>query len=107
MPPTDRAAARTLTKADLVERVREELGVGWQESAELLDAALELVKETLESGEPLKVSGFGNFEVRTKQPRRGRNPKTAERIVISERKVLTWHPSQVFRQELNQALREG
>lgn len=107
MPPVDRPSAHTLTKADLVERVRETLGLGWTESSDLLDAAMEIVKETLESGESVKVSGFGTYEVRKKGAWTGRNPQTAERIRIDERKVVAFRPSLVFRHELNRALRSG
>lgn len=107
MPPVDRPSSHTLTKAELVERVRESLGLGWQESADLLDAAVEIVKETLEAGESIKISGFGTFEVKRKRPWTGRNPQTAERIWIRERTVLNFRPSLVFRHELNRALREG
>lgn len=93
--------AHTVTKAQMVERVRDVTGLGWTESGDLLEAVLESMKETLESGENIKISGFGTFLVRSKSPRRGRNPQTAAAIVIPKRKVLTFKPSQVLRQALN------
>lgn len=98
----------TVTKADVVDRVREATGLAWSESSELVEAVLEVMKRTLTAGETLKVSGFGSFVVRAKRPRRGRNPQTSEALEISARRVLTFKPSLVFRKELNRALlREG
>jgi integration host factor subunit alpha len=99
--------ARTVTKAEMVERVRQVTGFGWAESGELLEAVLDSMKETLESGENIKISGFGSFLVRAKSPRRGRNPQTSASIVIPKRKVLTFKPSQVLRQSLNAGQRGG
>lgn len=102
MAPTDKKPrARTVTKAQVVERVRTVTGLGWDESGELLEAVLDTMKETLEAGENIKVSGFGSFIVRSKAPRRGRNPQTTASIVIPKRRVLTFKPSQVLRQALN------
>jgi integration host factor subunit alpha len=66
-----------------------------------LEQAFEILKETLERGETIKVSGFGNFIVREKRPRKGRNPKTAEEIAITARRVLKFKPSQKLRKLLN------
>lgn len=101
MAATDKKRVRTLTKADVVERVRDLTGLGWTESGSLVEGVLDVMKETLESGENLKISGFGSFLVRTKQPRRGRNPQTSVAIVIPRRRVLTFKPSQVLRQSLS------
>ena len=60
------------------------------------------MKEALENGEKVKISGFGNFEIRRKEPRKGRNPQTGEEIIISERRVLTFKPSQVLKEKLNE-----
>jgi integration host factor subunit alpha len=95
------ARARTVTKAQMVERVRDVTGLGWNESGDLLEAVLDAMKETLATGENVKISGFGTFVVRAKAPRRGRNPQTSVSIVIPRRRVLTFKPSQVFRQALN------
>lgn len=99
--PQSARKAHTVTKAQMVERVREATGLGWVESGDLLEAVLESMKETLEVGENIKISGFGSFIVRSKSPRRGRNPQTSAAIVIPKRKVLTFKPSQVLRQALN------
>ena len=93
--------AQTITKAQVVERVRHVTGLGWNESGDILEAVLDAMKETLEAGENIKISGFGSFVVRSKAPRRGRNPQTTAAIVIPKRRVLTFKPSQVLRQSLN------
>jgi integration host factor subunit alpha len=90
-----------MTKADIVENIYEKIGFSKKESAEIVDLVFDLIKETLENGEKIKISGFGNFVVREKRPRKGRNPQTGEEIQISARKVLTFKPSQVLRKALN------
>ena len=90
-----------MTKADLIESVYEKVGFSRKESAEIVEMVFELVKETLEKSEKLKISGFGNFTVRSKRPRKGRNPQTGEEIEISARKVLTFKASQVLKNALN------
>ena len=91
-----------MTKADIVENLYEKLGVySKKEAAQIVEVVFEAIKETLSSGEKLKISGFGNFVVRTKQKRIGRNPKTGDKITISARKVLTFKPSQVLKNALN------
>ncbi len=91
----------TMTKADLIEALHRRVGFSKKRSAEVVGMILELVKEALERGEKVKISGFGNFEVRKKAARRGRNPQTGETIMISERRVLTFKPSQVLKDRLN------
>ncbi len=91
----------TMTKADLIEALHRRVGFSKKRSAEVVAMILELVKEALERGEKVKISGFGNFEVRKKAARRGRNPQTGETIMISERRVLTFKPSQVLKDRLN------
>ncbi len=93
----------TMTKADVVKIIGEKMGFGLKESTEIVDQVFEILKETLESGEKIKISGFGNFVVRQKRPRKGRNPQTGGEIVISERKVVTFKPNNVLRKALNQA----
>lgn len=90
-----------MTKADIVETIYEKVGFSRKESAEIVDLVFDLMKETLESGEKIKISGFGNFLVREKRSRKGRNPQTGKEIQISARRVLTFKPSQVLRKELN------
>lgn len=91
----------TMTKADIVEAIYEKIGFSKKESAEIVEMVFDTMKETLERGEKIKISGFGNFVVRAKRPRIGRNPQTGEEIEISARKVLTFRPSQVLKAALN------
>jgi len=90
-----------ITKAEIVQFVCEKTGLSRQESAGIVDQLFELLKETLEKGERIKISGFGNFIVREKRPRRGRNPQTGEEMMISARRVLTFKPSPVLRKALS------
>jgi integration host factor subunit alpha len=92
----------TMTKNDIVERVYLEAGLSKRESAELVDLALGIMMETLEKGEHVKVSGFGNFVVRQKRARRGRNPQTGEEMTITPRKVLTFKPSELLKKAISQ-----
>jgi len=91
-----------MTKADIIEAVYEKVGgVSKKEAAEIVETVFNTVKETLARGEKIKISGFGNFVVREKQARIGRNPQTGEEITISARRVLTFKPSQVLKTALN------
>ena len=91
-----------MTKADLVDGVYEKVGgFSKKEASDAVEAVFDIMKETLSKGEQVKVSGFGNFTVRHKSQRTGRNPQTGAPIVIAERKVLTFKPSQVLRARLN------
>ena len=93
-----------MTKADIVQVVYSRLGgFSKKESADLVDLVFETMKETLGRGEKIKISGFGNFIVRDKKSRVGRNPQTGEEIEISARRVLTFRPSQVLKNALNAA----
>src|SRR6516164_6697737 len=92
----------TMTKADIVQAVYSRLGgFSKKESADLVDLVFETMKETLGRGEKIKISGFGNFVLRDKRKRPGRNPQTGEPIKISERRVLTFKASQILKQALN------
>ena len=91
-----------MTKADLIEKIYEKLRFPKKQAAEIVEMVFELLKETLEQGEKVKISGFGNFVVRRKKSRIGRNPQTGEAIEISARRVLTFKPSQVLKNQLNQ-----
>lgn len=90
-----------MTKADIIEQIYEKVGFSKKESSEIVEMVFDTMKETLERGEKIKISGFGNFVVRKKHPRIGRNPQTGEEIEISSRKVLTFRPSQVLKAALN------
>ena len=83
----------TLTKADLAELLFERLGLNKRESKDMVEAFFELVHNTLVSGQDVKLSGFGNFNIRRKAPRPGRNPRTGESIPIKARNVVTFHAS--------------
>jgi integration host factor subunit alpha len=90
-----------MTKADIVERIYEKVGFSKKESAELVETVFDLIKSTLEEGDKIKIAGFGNFVVKEKADRRGRNPQTGEEITISARKILTFKPSQVLKAAIN------
>ncbi len=90
-----------MTKADLVESIHTKIGFSKKESADIVEMVFDTMKETLEGGEKIKISGFGNFEVRDKRSRVGRNPQTGQVIEISARRVLTFKPSQVLKNALN------
>src|SRR4051812_4595238 len=98
-----------MTKADIIEGVYEKVGFSKKESAEIVELVFDTVKETLERGDKIKISGFGNFQVRQKKARVGRNPQTGKEIEISARRVLTFRPSQVLKSALNggQAVEDG
>ena len=91
-----------MTKADLVDAVFSRVGFSKKESAQIVEHVFDTIKETLETGEMIKISGFGNFVVRDKRARIGRNPQTGEEIEISARRVLTFKPSQVLRNTLKE-----
>lgn len=90
----------SLTKADIVERVYREAGFSKKEAADLVDLVFKIIKDTLSKGEKVKISGFGNFSIRDKATRVGRNPQTGEAMDISARRVLTFRPSQVFKEDV-------
>ena len=92
-----------MTKADIVECIYERVGFSKKEAADVVESIFEVVKLRLENGEKVKISGFGNFLIRDKTARRGRNPQTNEEIIIARRRVLTFKPSQVLRSVLNEA----
>ncbi|MBX7149367.1 integration host factor subunit alpha [bacterium] len=90
-----------MTKAEIVESVYEKIGFSKKEAQDIVELVFDTIKETLEKGEKIKISGFGNFVVRQKRPRIGRNPQTGEEIEITQRKVLTFKPSQILKMALN------
>ena len=83
-----------LTKADLAEKLYEKLGLNKREAKELVELFFEEIRVCLENDEQVKLSGFGNFDLRRKSQRPGRNPKTGEEIPISARRVVTFRPGQ-------------
>ncbi|MDT8388370.1 MAG: integration host factor subunit alpha [Thiogranum sp.] len=83
-----------LTKADMAERLFEDLGLNKREAKELVELFFEEIRTALENGKQVKLSGFGNFDLREKNQRPGRNPKTGEEIPISARRVVTFRPGQ-------------
>ena len=87
----------SLTKADIADRLFNEVGLNKREAKEFVEAYFEIIREALESGENVKLSGFGNFQLREKNQRPGRNPKTGEEIPISARRVVTFRPGQKLR----------
>ena len=91
-----------MTKAEIVEQIYERVGFSKKEAAELVEKVFDIIKETLAEGEKVKISGFGNFLVRDKAARKGRNPQSNEEIIISRRRVVTFKPSQVLRAALNE-----
>jgi integration host factor subunit alpha len=98
---TDKEESNKMTKAELAVILHEKTGIARKDAIAHVDALLDLIKSTLESGENVKITGFGVFEVKDKHARRGRNPHTGEAITIDARKVLTFSPSAVLRQAIN------
>jgi len=90
-----------MTKVDIVENIYEKVGFSKKEVAKIVETIFDLIKENLEKEDKIKISGFGNFVVRKKRARRGRNPQTGDDIEISSRRILTFKPSQVLRAALN------
>ena len=90
-----------MTKADIVEKVYEKIGLTKKECQELVDKVFEIMKEALEKGEKVKISSFGTFTVKQKKERKGRNPQTGETITLAPRKVLSFKPSKILRDEIN------
>ncbi len=90
-----------MTKADLIKAVNSSVGVSRKEASDTVQLVFNTMKETLEKGEKIKITGFGSFVVRKKNARMGRNPQTGEEIEISARRVLTFRPSKVLKNALN------
>lgn len=90
-----------MTKADIAERIQANTGMSKKDSLDMLELVLSIMKDTLEAGEDVKISGFGKFEVKQKKDRKGRNPQTAETITIEARKILSFKPSMLLRQAVN------
>ena len=90
-----------LTKAEMVEHLFNELGLNKREAKELVDIFFEEIRLALEHNQPVKLSGFGNFDLRDKRQRPGRNPKTGEEIPITARRVVTFKAGQKLRQQVS------
>lgn len=90
-----------LTKNALVDKLANKLEVPKKQALEYVEHLLEIMKDTLESGENLKINGFGSFIVKEKQDRKGRNPQTGEELTITARRVLTFKPSQLLKSAVN------
>ena len=93
-----------MTKAELAEILNEKLSYNKKESLELVELTVDILKEAIATEGHVKISGFGNFVVKQKADRNGRNPQTGETITISSRKVLTFKPSTVLKSRINQGL---
>ncbi len=93
----------TLTKADLAEKLYQELGLNKREAKELVELFFEEIRYALENNESVKLSGFGNFDLRDKNQRPGRNPKTGEDIPITARRVVTFRPGQKLKSRVENA----
>jgi len=90
-----------VTKADIIEQLNLRIGISKEEAARLTELFLDIMKETFEKGENLKISEFGKFYLREKKARRGRNPQTGDDLMITPRKVLMFKPSPLLRKALN------
>jgi len=90
-----------MRKADIANEIYERIGISKKEASEIIETILNTVKSVLQKGETVKIAGFGNFVVRSKRARKGRNPKTGEEIGITPRRVVTFRPSQVFKKFVN------
>ena len=93
----------SLTKDKLIARIQTQVGLDKQESRQLVEGLLGIMKDTLAQGEEVLVSGFGKFSVRQKRERRGRNPQTKESLVLAARKILVFKASGVLRKRINES----
>ncbi len=91
----------TVTKADLIDSVYNNVGYSRNKSTELVESILEMIKGSLEKGEDVLISGFGKFSVRDKNRRRGRNPATGDDLMLTERRIVTFRCSSVLRSRIN------
>jgi len=89
-----------LTKAHLAEMLFAQIGLNKRESKDMIDAFFNLISDRLAKGDDVKISGFGNFQIRTKAPRPGRNPRTGESIPIEARRVVTFHASHKLKEQI-------
>ena len=90
----------SMTKSDIVEKIYKDAGFSKKEAADMVDLIFKIIKDTLARGEKVKISGFGNFSIRDKATRLGRNPQTGESMEISARRVLTFKPSPLLKDDI-------
>jgi integration host factor subunit alpha len=90
-----------MTKAELVDLVYERVGSSKKEACEVVEAIFDIIRDSLRHGDKVKISGFGTFVVNHKHARRGRNPQTGDSITIDSRRVLSFKPSQVLKDRVN------
>jgi len=95
-----------LTKAHLADLLFEQIGLNKRESKDMVEAFFELIANSLIEGQDVKISGFGNFQIRTKAPRPGRNPRTGEAIPIGARRVATFHASAKLKEQISGSVAE-
>ena len=91
-----------LTKAQLADLLFDQIGLNKRESKDMIDAFFDLIATSLVNGDDVKVAGFGNFQIRTKAPRPGRNPRTGEEVPIAARRVVTFHASQKLKEQIQE-----
>ena len=90
-----------MTKVDIIENIYEKVGFSKKEVAKIVESVFDIMKENLQQEQKIKISGFGDFVIRRKRARRGRNPQTGDDIEISARRILTFKPSQVLKAAIN------
>ncbi|HPK31340.1 integration host factor subunit alpha [Ottowia sp.] len=98
--PVESLETPALTKAQLADMLFEQIGLNKRESKDMIDAFFEVISQRLIAGEDVKLAGFGNFQIRIKAPRPGRNPRTGELIPIAARRVVTFHASQKLKDQI-------
>jgi integration host factor subunit alpha len=96
-----------MTKAEIIEAVYKKIGVSKKDASQLVESVFTIIKQSLASGEKVKVSGFGNFMIQNKNSRVGRNPQTGKSIEISARRRVAFRPSQVLKDDLNKNAASG
>lgn len=104
VPPQAEKELPTLTKAELAELLFEKVGLNKREAKDMVETFFDEIRNALERGEEVKLSGFGNFQLRDKPQRPGRNPKTGEEIPITARRVVTFHASQKLKGMVDDAV---
>jgi integration host factor subunit alpha len=91
----------SLTKVDIIDSIYEKIGIPKQECVRIVESVFEIIKDDLENGNDVMISGFGKWTVKTKKKRKGRNPQTGRELMIDARKVVTFRPSQVLKRTIN------